>query len=47
MPSSFAVLPWISGLLGFPCRQLMAGSVTVPPNEDEDENCSESEQGDT
>eukprot|EP00434_Breviolum_minutum_P037455 symbB.v1.2.033213.t1/scaffold4097.1/size44767/2 len=23
------------------------GSVTVPPNEDEDENCSESEQGDT
>ena len=44
MPSSFAMDFWAFGVS---MRQLMAGSVTVPPNEDEDENCSESEQGDT
>ena len=47
MPFSFAMIGF-SDFLGFlPCRQVMAGSVTVPPNEEEDENCSESEQGDT
>ena len=46
MPFSFAMIGF-SDFLGFlPCRQV-AGSVTVPPNEEEDENCSESEQGDT